>query len=296
MFCIMANLETALGLLESGKLREGMEILEDLVQTEPENVNVLYNLGMCYSETGSIEKSINTLEKCVQLVPDHANALTALGFSYSRKGENEKALAKLSTALEIDPDNFFAMKNHGAVLAKLGRYDEAITSLEKANRLKPDTTEILYGLALTHKEKGDLKRADELFKKVIEAEKDAEITELAKTARREIALDTLKSKGLRIDAVMYCLGALELFSSKSRNEIFSIASEIALVGRSGLDINNPEKKYRLKSLNGEFTGLHLLCYMYVGFRIYDENVDIGADLSSEYQAALKLFSNQIDDC
>lgn len=292
----MANLETALKLLKSGQLREGMEILEDLVRTDPENVNVLYNLGMCYSELGSLDTSIDTLEKCVRLAPGHANALTALGFSYSRKGEQEKALAELKLALEIDPDNFFALKNCGAVLAKLGRYKDAMTSLEKARRLVPESPEVLYGLGLAHKENGNQKTADELFKKVIDAAKDAKITELAKTARREIALESLKSKGFRIDAVMYCLGALELFSSKPRNEILSIVSEIALLGGSGLDINNPDKKYHLKSLSGEFTGLHLLCYMYVGFRILNENVDIGADLSSEYQAALRLFSNQIDDC
>jgi tetratricopeptide (TPR) repeat protein len=290
----MAGLDDAIKILNSGRLREGMEILEDLLRTEPENVNVLYNLGMCYSELGNIDKSIQTLEKCVKLAPRHANALTALGFSYSRRGEQEKALAKLEAALEIDPDNFFALKNHGAVLAKLGRYDEAITSLEKANRLLPDSPEILYGLALAHQERGDTKRADDLFKKLIEADKDTKITELAMTARREIAMEALKSKGLRIDAVMYCLGALEQFSSKPRNEIQLITSEIAFLGRRGLDINNPEKDH-LNSLEGAFTGLDLLCHMYVGFRILEQELDIGADLSSEYEAALRLFSKQIDE-
>ena len=72
-------------------------------------------------------------------------------------------------------------------------------------------------------------------------------------------------------------------------------SEIAFLGRRGLDINKPEKKYHLNSLKGDFTGLDLLCHMYVGFRILDQELDIGADLSSEYQAALRLFSKQIDD-
>lgn len=291
----MANLEIALKLLKTGKLREGMEILEDLVRTDPDNVNVLYNLGMCYSELGSIDKSIDTLEKCVRLASEHANALTALGFSYSRKGEHEKALAKLKIALEIDPDNFFALKNYGAVLAKLGRHGEAISHLEKASRLVPDSPEVLYGLGLAYQEKGDLRTADDLYKKVVQADKDTKITELARTARREIAMQTLKSKGLRVDAVMYCLGALELLSSKPRNEIQLITSEIAFLGRRGLDINNPEKKYHLNSLTGDFTGLHLVCYMYVGFRILDEELDIGADLSSEYKAALRLFSKQIDE-
>lgn len=291
----MANLDDAIKLLKSGRLREGTDLLENLIGNDPENVGVLYNLGMCYSELGIIDKSIETLEKCVRLAPRHANALTALAFSYSRKGENEKASGKLKIALEIDPDNFFALKNYGAVLAKLGRHEEAIACLEKANRLVPDSPEVLYGLGLAYQEKGDLGTADDLYKKVIQADKDAKITELARTARRGIAMETLKSKGLRVDAVMYCLGALELLSSKPRNEIQLITSEIAFLGRRGLDINNPEKKYHLNSLTGDFTGLHLLCYMYVGFRILDEELDIGADLSSEYKAALRLFSKQIDE-
>ncbi len=47
-----------------------MEILEGFVRDDPEKVNVLYNLGMCYSELGNIDKSIGTLEKCVQLAPE----------------------------------------------------------------------------------------------------------------------------------------------------------------------------------------------------------------------------------
>ncbi len=75
----MASLDDAIKILKAGRLREGMEILENLVANDPENVNVLYNLGMCYSELGNIDKSIDTLEKCVRLAPEHANALTALG-------------------------------------------------------------------------------------------------------------------------------------------------------------------------------------------------------------------------
>jgi len=291
----MANLDDAIKLLKSGRLREGTELLENLIGNDPENVGVLYNLGMCHSELGIIDKSIETLEKCVRLAPEHSNALTALAFSYSCKGEYEKALGKLKIALEIDPDNFFALKNYGALFAKLGRHGEAISYLEKASRLVPDSPEVLYGLGLAYQEKGDLMTADDLYKKVVQADKDAKISELARTARREIAMQTLKSKGLRVDAVMYCLGALELLSSKPRNEIQLITSEIAFLGRRGLDINSPEKKYHLNSLTGDFTGLHLVCYMYVGFRILDEELDIGADLSSEYKAALRLFSKQIDE-
>jgi hypothetical protein len=37
--------------------------------------------------------------------------------------------------------------------------------------------------------------------------------------------------------------------------------ELAILGRSGLDINDPAKEYKLKNLPGEFSGLHLLAIM-----------------------------------
>ena len=66
----MANLHDALTLLQSGRLREGMEILEKLAGTDPENVNVLYNLGMCYSQLGRTDESNRRPgNKCVRLEP-----------------------------------------------------------------------------------------------------------------------------------------------------------------------------------------------------------------------------------
>ncbi len=62
-----------------------------------------------------------------------------------------------------------------------------------------------------------------------------------------------------------------------------------MLGRNGLDVNNPERKYRLHNLPGEFSGLQLVSYMYVAFQQVAPQEDIGFDLSQEYQQALKLF-------
>lgn len=87
---------------------------------------------------------------------------------------------------------------------------------------------------------------------------------------------------------MYCLAALEKFEDMDRSRVQKIAFEIATLGQSGLEIHDPMKTYQLESLPGEYTGLQLLSYMYFGFQIIDPSVDIGADFSDEYQAALKL--------
>jgi hypothetical protein len=45
-------------------------------------------------------------------------------------------------------------------------------------------------------------------------------------------------------------------------------------------------------MSGEFTGLQLVSYMYVGFKIIKPEVDIGMDFSEEYKTAQELFNKK----
>lgn len=71
-------------------------------------------------------------------------------------------------------------------------------------------------------------------------------------------------------------------------EIQAIAFEIAMLSTKGLDVNDPEPKYRLRTLAGNFSGLHLVCLMYVGFKRFAPEQSVGFDLSQEYAAAEAL--------
>lgn len=61
--------------------------------------------------------------------------------------------------------------------------------------------------------------------------------------------------------------------------------EIALPGRQGLEINDPDKRYRLQSLDGDFPGLQLLGMMHVGVRQFDPKAETGTGLDKEYDLA-----------
>jgi hypothetical protein len=67
-----------------------------------------------------------------------------------------------------------------------------------------------------------------------------------------------------------------------------IAFEIAAVGMKGLNPSDSNKRYTLRTLPGEFSGLQLLSYMYVTWKRVKPDADIGFDLSREYQAAMAL--------
>ena len=77
-----------------------------------------------------------------------------------------------------------------------------------------------------------------------------------------------------------------------RAEVQQIGFEIAATGQRGLDTNDPTPKYQLKSLAGNFSGLHLVCLMYVAFKSIALDTDIGFDLSKEYAAAQALHGEE----
>ena len=79
--------------------------------------------------------------------------------------------------------------------------------------------------------------------------------------------------------------ALDTFAKLDLAKRQQITLEIALKGQTGLDINDAEAKYTLKSLPGQFSGMHLVSIMYVGMKELDPDTDPGVDLSAEYDAA-----------
>lgn len=57
------------------------------------------------------------------------------------------------------------------------------------------------------------------------------------------------------------------------------------MGTAGLDIHNPEPRYTVKSLTGDFSALKIVCFMYVAAQRLIPEQEIGIDLSKEYALA-----------
>ena len=115
-----------------------------------------------------------------------------------------------------------------------------------------------------------------------------EAAQAARNGLSRIAEATMRANvggTVRMDAVMYCLAAMERFDAMPEAEMRQIVLEIATTGLQGLDVNNPDHKYRLRSLPGELTGMQLVSYLYVGTQRVAPEQDIGFDLSREYEVA-----------
>ena len=280
--------EFALELLNDRKIEEALPILELLKSHSPDDPDILYNLGLGYSELGRMSEAITELEHCVKADPEHVNAWVGLGVAYRKEHRDAEAEQALHQAITLDPGNGWAQRNLGAVLMAQGKAPDALPHFREAVHQLPDDPAALFGLAQCLEAVQGQAEAAGIYVTLIKRFPNHPIAEMAREASTGRAHRTLRGAvdgSVRMDVVMFIVDALEKFSKLSKNEIGHIALEIAVLGRSGLQINDPDKIYRLKTLAGEYTGLHLLALMHAGMKLVDENVDTGADFDKEFDIA-----------
>lgn len=279
-----------LELLNAGRIREALPMLEALAGRFPDDVDVRYNLGIALSEMGRFDEAITQLQAAVAIEPNHSRAWTGIGVAQARVNHTAEAIEALHRAVAADPGDGYAHRNLGAVLSGQRKFDEALPHFREALHQLPDDPQAIYGLAQCLEALGaeHLPEADRLYLDLIERFPASPAAEAAKEARTRLAQSNLRGAvkdGVRMDVVMYIADALEKFREVGPRKRQEIALEIALLGQRGLDINDPAQKYSLKTLPGSFSGLHLLSIMYAAFRQIDPTLDSGTDFSREYEMA-----------
>jgi tetratricopeptide (TPR) repeat protein len=290
----------AAALLEKRQHQLAVPILLGLLAEAPADPEILYNLGMAESDLGQLDDAVTHLSALVSSHPEHVNAQVALGVAHGRAGRTVDAIAAFETALAISPENPWAQRNLGAMLGKAGRHSEAEPHFREAARLLPNDPQSLYGLAhilVALGGDGHVKEADGLFRAAIAIDPESDLAEVCRRELSAIAHRQFRERGggpLRMDAVMYLAGAMKTFRAMPVEDVKKVTFEIAVLGMQGLDVNDAEKKHRLRSLPGDFSSLHLLAILYAGMKLLDPGADPGFDLSAEYAAARNLFAAETD--
>jgi len=265
-------------------------LLKALIAESPDDATHRYKLGVVLSDQGRHAEAIEELSQARKLDPQHVEATVALGAAHARVGDLDEAVAVLEQAVSLEPGNPVARQNLGACLLKQGNAQEAAEQFRDSLRHDPGNVQSQLGLAQALETDGLLHDADEAYQEVLKTAGHDQTAELAKEGRTRIAHALLRrAGGERPDVVMYCLGALERFQDMTQDAIAGVGREIAILGMKGLDINDPARKYTLKSLPGTFSGLHLVSIMYAAFHQTSPGTDVGIDFSREYAQAREML-------
>lgn len=153
------RLEQALSLHQSGQLPEALAIYEELINTQPQNPDVLHLMGIATLQTGNPAKAVELINNAISLNPKNADFYCNLGLALQELNELEAALLSLERAIAIMPDHAEAHFNRGLILQTLNRLDEAINSYEHGLALIPQHPAVLYNRGLALQNLGRLEAA-----------------------------------------------------------------------------------------------------------------------------------------
>lgn len=282
--------------LQRGIYSKGKAIFEELYAQYPANSIVLYNLGMVYSDEVNLAKAIDLLTELTRIKPDYAHGWVALAVAFMRNNQIGSANQAAQTAVKLAPNDPYALRTAGYIASKLNESD-ASALLENAVRAAPKDPIALLALAenllATHTDESIAKRVSALLTQVITFSPGSKHAERAEEILRDIAYKKFRqTSGLNQDAVVYCIQALEKFKGMSHQEIAGVALESATLGQSGLDVNNSNKTYQLRTIPGNYTGLNVVCILHTALQQVAPGQDAGFDIKAEYEEALKIFNQK----
>lgn len=97
----LQNLATAF--VNAGKINEGINMLKEVLERRPTDVNVINMLAESYYDSKKYDEAIAYYDKLLQIDAKNAEAMYMIGMSYQKKGEKQKGIAICDKAIQLDP-------------------------------------------------------------------------------------------------------------------------------------------------------------------------------------------------
>ncbi|MPY76287.1 MAG: tetratricopeptide repeat protein [Alphaproteobacteria bacterium] len=189
-----ATLQVAFDLHQQGDFSAALAIYRALLQTYPDNPQVLGLLGSACRMTGESEEAVECLRRAVAAAPLRIDLKAEYGIALAEAGEHARAIDLLEdllpalaaqkqdaavvyaalgdaclglerlyeavghyrTAIAKEPENTAAAVNLGTALQRLGRHKEAIAAYEAALRLEPSNLGAMTNLGVALQEFGQV--------------------------------------------------------------------------------------------------------------------------------------------
>lgn len=151
-------------------------VLESLLEMEPDNPELLYDLAACRERLGEYEEALKSARQLSEIEGHEAQACVLIGSIEFNRGNKRSAAeawnkvlryAPDAEGLQVTPGEFFAQ--YGEVLLETSRPRDAVTFLERAVGTE-ETVQAYVALGRARLQVGEVEEAVEAWKKALEME------------------------------------------------------------------------------------------------------------------------------
>jgi tetratricopeptide (TPR) repeat protein len=248
-------LDRAWQLAANGQRAEAVQLLEQLIGSNPKNADARLLLGSLLMEDGKQGESIAQLKAAVQLRPLSEIAQNALGEAYLHFGETKPARAAFERAVALKPAFGIAQSNFGQTLLLTGDVAEAVRHLDRAIALlgrSDDAADAYYLRAKIYADASDPQHAAKQLEQAVSirpqfAEAWSDLGESRKMLLNDAGALTAFEHAVSADprdaVAQYRLGAEYLRERKPRLAVDHLQTAYQL---------NPEDQSTLNSLQMAF--------------------------------------------
>jgi tetratricopeptide (TPR) repeat protein len=165
--------------IANGDIKDGKSYVTNALSIDQENIWYLTMLAGLYYQEKNLDSSIIYYEKAVKYYPEKENLQLTLGNLYSENKNYNKANSIFeSFDLKYGINETSTLSSVRNLISEK-RYDEALVKIEVMLKEHPD--EIMYNgvLADIYRGKGDNKKAEDVYKKLMERNPDDQQIQLA---------------------------------------------------------------------------------------------------------------------
>ena len=146
------------------------QVLESLLDKNPDYTNGWNYLGWIYNQMGRYDKAVPALQKAIVQSPFDNFAYNNLGQAFAGLKRFEEAVPQYQKQIEINPKDRYSWANLGRVYLELHQADKALLALQAAVGIAPKDPAVQFNLGRAYAATHQNEKAVESFQRSVEIE------------------------------------------------------------------------------------------------------------------------------
>jgi len=173
----------AIALFNDRKFEEALGLFQSFQEKKPDMYKIGINIGNCYVELQRYKEAIEEFQKVLDKITAEnpvlegnktaAQIYATIGDIYMRQDQLKKAEEYFKKSIEIDKSDHALAYNVAEILFVGGKTDDSIKYYNLAIKIKPDWPKSYKQIGYAYLNKGDMKKAIEMFKKFLKLDPDS---------------------------------------------------------------------------------------------------------------------------
>jgi tetratricopeptide (TPR) repeat protein len=135
-------------LFGQGKLDDARRILADGVARNPASAPMHYYLGNIYYELDALDLAVSSFNRSLSIEPEQPEVLANLGLALLKQENLDASIAALQKATHLNPNDLDAFNNLGNAFLKKNSLKEAMACYESGLAINPHSERLRYNKSL----------------------------------------------------------------------------------------------------------------------------------------------------